>query len=337
MAAKMGAALTRVSSRSVGGVAAPTEHALPWGIDLYLRDGSGKETKFVFPKTQGEIRRLVEKECASAPVLSGMACFRLHTQEGLFIDITEQIASEIGMIVDREDYGRLMKEHEEVSRQGQKKHTITAVYGSPLRTDDSTKYTAGEITANVLGSLAGNSVIREGSLHEGEPVALLLDRTNFYAVGGGQVGDMGTITTATGQFDVEDTQGLGSAILHFGQVTQGKIEVGQPATLRVDGVRLDTMRNHTSTHLMNLALRDILGEHVEQKGSLVDPDKTRFDFTHQHSLTADEITRSNDTSTNESRPTCQSWPSRCRWPRRRSCPAFVLYSARNIPIRCELS
>src|SRR5207248_7086291 len=119
--------------------------------------------------------------------------------------------------------------------------------------------------------------------------ALLLDRTNFYAEQGGQVGDTGTITTPTGRFEIDDTQKLGDAILHFGRVVEGHFEPGQEARLEVSAFRADTMRNHTATHLLNWALRKILGNHVEQKGSLVDAEKTRFDFAHEKPLTKEEI------------------------------------------------
>ena len=116
-----------------------------------------------------------------------------------------------------------------------------------------------------------------------------MDHTNFYAEQGGQVGDVGTVSTGSGVFVVEDTQKLGDAILHIGRVADGWIEPGQQATLEASGIRADTMRNHTATHLLNWALRKVLGDHIEQKGSLVDPDKTRFDFTHNGPLSAEEI------------------------------------------------
>src|SRR5213079_2867572 len=119
-------------------------------------------------------------------------------------------------------------------------------------------------------------------------VALLLDRTNFYAEQGGQIGDVGHIETETGSFVVEDTQRLGDAVLHLGFVEDDPegnwIEVGQQAYPAVNQTRINTMRNHTATHLLNWALRKILGSHVEQKGSLVDVEKTRFDFTHDKPL-----------------------------------------------------
>lgn len=224
-------------------------------------------------------------------MLSGDDAFKLHDTYGVYIDITEQMAAEAGLKVDRTGYDQLMADAKRKAREAQKKHIVTAVSGELPKTDDSAKYGSGEIQAKVLGWILGSDVVRNGQLRGEEAVALLVDRTNFYSESGGQVGDVGTISTPTGRFDVDDTQRLGDAVLHFGQVVEGHLEVGQTATLAVAGVRLDIMRNHTSTHLMNLALRDILGEHVEQKGSLVDAEKTRFDFTHQHAVSADEIER----------------------------------------------
>jgi alanyl-tRNA synthetase len=265
------------------------------GLSFYkltFLDEAGRSIEIDFPTDRNGIREFIRRECRDVPVISGKAAFDLHTEQGVFIDITEQMAAEFGLKVDREEYERLFKQFQDQSRQGHKKHVITAVSGDLPMTDDSAKYASGQVTAKVLGWVAGNEVMRKGTLAGSEePVALLVDRTNFYAEAGGQVGDIGTIITPTGRFEVEDTQRLGDAVLHFGQVAEGNIEVGQTATLRVDGIRLDIMRNHTSTHLMNLALRDVLGDHVEQKGSLVDADKTRFDFTHAQPLSAYEVAR----------------------------------------------
>jgi alanyl-tRNA synthetase len=145
------------------------------------------------------------------------------------------------------------------------------------------------VKAKIVGWMKDNLVGTSGKLNSGDQVALLLDKTNFYAEQGGQAGDKGTIKTRTGTFQVEDTQRLGDAVLHVGKVWEGTIKVGQPATLEVSGGRADTMRNHTTTHLLNWALRKVLGEHIEQKGSLVDPGKTRFDFAHEAPLTTAEI------------------------------------------------
>ncbi len=222
-------------------------------------------------------------------VISGEDAFQLHDTYGVFIDITEQMASEAGLGVDRQRYQELMDEAKRKARGARKKLVITAVSGDLPRTDDSPKYQGLTAAATVLGWVQDNAVSREGSLDTGAEAALLLDRTNFYAEQGGQVGDTGVIATPTGRFEVDDTQKLGDSVLHLGRVAEGRIESGQKASLEVSGVRADTMRNHTATHLLNWALRKVLGEHVEQKGSLVDPDKTRFDFTHPKPLTEDEI------------------------------------------------
>jgi alanyl-tRNA synthetase len=135
-----------------------------------------------------------------------------------------------------------------------------------------------------------NTVTRTGKLLTGAQAALVLDATSFYAEQGGQVGDTGTITTETGVFRVEDTLKLGDGILHAGVVDSGFIEAGQNSQLSVDAARRKSItRHHTATHLMNWALRKTLGGTIDQKGSLVDAEKTRFDFAYDKALSLDEI------------------------------------------------
>ncbi|MBV9123195.1 MAG: alanine--tRNA ligase, partial [Planctomycetes bacterium] len=222
-------------------------------------------------------------------VLSGEDAFKLHDTYGLYMDITEWLAAEIGLGVDRKGFERAMQEARDKARSARKKMVITAVSGDLAGTDDSPKYDALLAQAVLLRWVKDNQVIRSGRLELDEEAALLLDRTNFYAEQGGQVGDTGTITTGTGRFEVEDTQKLGDSVLHIGRVVDGWLEPGQQANLEVSGLRADTMRNHTATHLLNWALRKVLGEHIEQKGSLVDADKTRFDFAHAGPLSAEEM------------------------------------------------
>jgi alanyl-tRNA synthetase len=221
--------------------------------------------------------------------ISGEIAFQLHDTCGLYIDITEQMASEIGASVDRAGYETEMERARSRSRAGQKKQIVAAVQGTLPATDDSLKYSGLTANAQILGWVEDNSVITGGLLLPGKTVGLILDQTCFYAEQGGQVGDTGTITGGTGQFVVETTQKLGDTVLHVGSLPEGLLEVGQNVELAVTpDVRLDTMRNHTSTHLLNLALRKVLGEHVEQKGSLVDAEKTRFDFSHDKPLSPEQ-------------------------------------------------
>jgi alanyl-tRNA synthetase len=224
--------------------------------------------------------------------ISGKDAFELHTTDGFFVDITEQMAQEVGMSVDRTEYEVLMQRFRRQSNENRKKLVITAVNGDLPKTDDSPKYAGLRATARVAGWIKDNAVIGGAGkkrLSLDEQVALLLDRTNFYAEQGGQVGDAGSITTGSGRFEVADTQKLGDAILHVGKVVDGWLEVGQEAALEVDPQRADTMRNHTATHLLNWALRKVLGDHIEQKGSLVDAEHARFDFSHTAPLTPSEI------------------------------------------------
>lgn len=223
-------------------------------------------------------------------VISAKDAFDLHTEQGFFIDITAKLAGDAGLRVDHEGFKRLMEEFKQKSKEGGKKFVVSAIKGDLPKTDDSPKYGPLTTRAKIVGWVKDNTVYREGSLQATDTVALLLDRTNFYAEQGGQVGDIGHITGDGMNFVVEDTQRLGDSVLHSGVLTDGTLKVGQEVMATVTD-RTNTVRNHTATHLLNLALRQVLGDHVEQKGSLVDAEKTRFDFSHDKPLTADEIRR----------------------------------------------
>ena len=156
--------------------------------------------------------------------------------------------------------------------------STVAFEGELPATADQLKYLGPECRGRILGWVEGNRLVDQGSLESDAEVGLMLDQTCFYAEQGGQVGDRGTISTVSGVFRVRDTRKLGSGVVHVGQVERGHIDVGQPADLTVDASREQTRCNHTATHLLHLALREVLGENVTQRGSLVDPGRLRFDF-----------------------------------------------------------
>jgi alanyl-tRNA synthetase len=230
---------------------------------------------------------------AGSTVISGKDAFKLHDTYGVLIDLTQQMAGEQDppMTVDLKAFEVEMERAHAASKAGSKKVNVAAVQGELPQTDDAPKYGPAQIEATVLGWVVDNAVVRTGKLTAGESAALLLDRTNFYAEQGGQVGDTGTLISPSGaSFDVEDTQRLGEAVLHVGTLDSGELAVGDRVLLNQSiGRRVDVVRNHTATHLLNLALRQVVGGDVEQKGSLVDEQKTRFDFSHDRPLSSDEL------------------------------------------------
>ncbi|HEX3151380.1 MAG TPA: alanine--tRNA ligase [Gemmataceae bacterium] len=227
---------------------------------------------------------------AAGGVISAKDAFDLHAAQGFFVDITTKLAADAGLTVDRPGCDKLIEKFKKESGEGAKQVVVAAIKGELPKTDDSAKYTTTPLTTKVVGWVKDNTVFREGTIRATDTVALLLDKTNFYAEQGGQIGDIGRITAEGMVFHVEDTQRLGDSVLHRGVLTEGRITVGQTVTATVLG-RANTVRNHTATHLMNLALREVLGRHVEQNGSLVDAEKTRFDFNHDKPLAAEEIKR----------------------------------------------
>jgi alanyl-tRNA synthetase len=220
--------------------------------------------------------------------ISGRDVFELHTTYGFPPDLTRQMAWEGGLTIDEKEYHKLISEHEEKSR-GRKTEAQVAlnVSGGLPATDDRPKWFGLTCDSTVLGWIADNQFHTLGRLPDTE-IGLLLDTSCFYAEQGGQVGDQGTIRTPTGLFEVSQTVKVGNATVHVGQVTEGRIEVGQKAQLAVSPEREFTRKNHTATHLLHWALHKVLGEHVEQRGSKVKPDEFTFDFSHTGPMTEAE-------------------------------------------------
>ena len=237
---------------------------------------------------------LLDREIAelSQPVLHGDIVFKLYDTYGFPLDLTQDIARERGLTVDSVGFETLMDQQRERARSSAQ---FEVQQGEALRFDS-------EVEFEGYRSLEGRGVVVEllrvtddetasaDVLEEGEIGLIALDRTGFYGEAGGQVGDTGEFRTASGLFEVEDTQRSDRQFLHRGKVCQGRIQKGDVLDTRVNATRRqDIARNHTGTHLLHAALRQVLGTHVTQRGSLVAPDRLRFDFSHDRPLTADQI------------------------------------------------
>ncbi|MBE2259200.1 MAG: alanine--tRNA ligase [Rhodobacteraceae bacterium] len=227
---------------------------------------------------------------AGAGVLSGVTAFKLHDTFGFPLDLTADVCRERGVSVDVAAFTAAMAQQKEQARAAGKFRMAAALdYSGPATGFHG--YETLDFNGQVLALYRDGSPVDE--LKEGELGVVILDETPFYAESGGQVGDRGVLQTASGIFAVEDTQKVQAAVFgHQGVVRTGLVRLGDRVAARVDALaRARTVRNHSATHLMHKALREVLGAHVQQKGSLVDPEKTRFDFAHNAPLSADEIRR----------------------------------------------
>jgi len=238
----------------------------------------------------------------NSKAIAATDAFRLHDTFGFPIDLTEQMAIERGMTVDIAGYESLMEEARVKARAGGKAgdspvYTLAPAIIAELQrqgvsqTDDSSKFKADSVSATVRAIWNGSNLadsIDTGGDHE---VAVILDRTNFYSEMGGQVGDRGQLASTNSNFRVEATRAVGGYVLHIGKVGIGRLSAGDVVTAVLSEDRASTQKNHTATHLANWALREILGEGVQQKGSLVDAEKLRFDFLHNASLKDDEVAK----------------------------------------------
>ena len=232
---------------------------------------------------EGELKALPE-----GGIFSGETAFKLHDTYGFPLDLTADICRERKVMVDGSAFDAAMARQKEQARAaGKFKMAANLDYDGPATTFHG--YETLEFKANVLALYKDGAPVNE--LHEGEMGVVVLDHTPFYAESGGQVGDRGALQSVHGIFAVEDTQKIQATVFgHHGVVKTGTLTVGNGVTAKVDVLaRSRTMRNHSATHLLHKALREVLGDHVQQKGSQVDPDKTRFDFVHNQPLTDEEI------------------------------------------------
>ncbi|MCX7165007.1 MAG: alanine--tRNA ligase [Rhodocyclales bacterium] len=223
-------------------------------------------------------------------VFNGETAFKLHDTYGFPLDLTADICRERQMSVDSVAFDAAMTRQKEQARAaGKFRMAANLDYEGPATSFHG--YETLEARGNILALYKDGTAVNE--LVEGEIGVVVLDDTPFYAESGGQVGDIGELRSTHGIFAVEDTQKIQASVFgHHGVVRTGKLAVGNGVTAKVDSLaRARTIRHHSATHLMHKALREVLGAHVQQKGSQVDPDKTRFDFAHTQPVTTDEIAR----------------------------------------------
>ena len=225
-------------------------------------------------------------------VIPGDLVFKLYDTYGFPADLTADVARERFMTIDERGFQEAM----EVQRkQAQQAGKFDADYNDQLKSEKTTEfkgYDSEQYTGTVVELFSGADAV--SVLEDGQQGIVVLDRTPFYAESGGQVGDTGVLKVANGEFIVEDTTKLGNAFAHKGKVV-GRIGINDRVDAQVDASRRDnTKKNHTATHLLHEALRVVLGDHVTQKGSLNDPERLRFDFSHFEAVTKEELQRIED-------------------------------------------
>lgn len=243
-----------------------------------------------FAKTLDTGLKLLEQDLAKITdkIIPGKTIFKLYDTYGFPVDLTADIARERGYTLDTEGFESEMAKQREKSQAASK---FGVDYTERLALEGITDFTGYEHLAfesSIIALFCNNEPA--DSLQTQIDSVVVLDRTPFYAEGGGQVGDQGWLFGPNGQFQVSDTRKEGQIYLHYGRLTQGTLQTGDKIRAEVDSEKRNaTALNHSATHLLHAALRKILGEHVMQKGSLVAPDRLRFDFTQPFALTFQEI------------------------------------------------
>ncbi len=249
-----------------------------------------------------KFNRIVKNARATGnSVINGKDAFDLHQTDGFLIELTEALAEKEKLTVDRIDFENCMKEHEKLSGSGafSDEVMVEEPLDSIRNTTDAVEflgYESTEAEGEIIGIITQKQLVQEfAESGQASPLAVVLNRTPFYGEAGGQIGDTGVLNGNGCQFNVLDTQHNDELLLHIGHLTAGKLEVGKSLMATVDADRrAGICRAHSATHILHHALRKTLGESATQRGSKVERDSLRFDFTHHRSLTQDELLRVED-------------------------------------------
>ena len=268
--------------------------------DFILKVLTQEEEKFAKTIDQGlaildEMEKKMQEK--GQKVLSGDDAFKLYDTYGFPMDLTQEILEEKGFTIDEEGFQKAMDVQRETARKNRKTTNYmgadATVYDEidPAITSEFIGYDNLSVTSKVSVLTTETELVE--ALSEGEVGTIIVEKTPFYATMGGQQGDKGVIRTANGEFKVEDTiKLLGGKVGHIGKMVSGMIQNGEEVELVVDAaLRAKTCKNHSATHLLQKALREVLGTHVEQAGSYQDADRTRFDFSHFQAMTPEEIAK----------------------------------------------
>ncbi|TDY02415.1 alanyl-tRNA synthetase [Thiohalophilus thiocyanatoxydans] len=250
-----------------------------------------KQEEARFAETLEQGMQILDQAIAGLPdkTIPGETIFKLYDTFGFPVDLTNDIARERGLQLDMAGFDKAMAAQRERARSASQ---FDVDYGEAVQVEGETEFTG---YAQLAGPATVEAIYQNGQpvdeLGQGEAGMLVLDRTPFYAEGGGQVGDRGRLQSDGGKFTVEDTRKQGGKVfLHFGKVTEGAIKTGEQVEASVDAERRQaTAYNHSATHLLHAALRQVLGEHVTQKGSLVDAERLRFDFAHFEPISREQL------------------------------------------------
>ena len=250
-----------------------------------------EEAQFSATLAQGlELLNAMIEDADGTGVLAGEKVFKLYDTFGFPVELTEEIVQEPGMTMDHDGFDKAMKAQQERARAARAK--VSAKVATPDTTGlDQSSLVKDENAVNARVVLIGIDGAAVERAEKDTAITIILDKTPFHAEGGGQIGDTGYITGPSGKAEVTDTKSLANGLTYMiAIVTEGSLSKGDEVDITVDKVRnLDIARNHTATHLLQAALRKVLGTHVNQAGSLVTPERLRFDFTHFSPMTNEEL------------------------------------------------
>ena len=255
-----------------------------------------EEEKFLVLLDRG-IKILNEEISKIDKVLPGETAFKLYDTYGFPLDLTEDILKNKSLTVDNDKFNSLMKQSRELAKKNWKGSGDSAVddlwfdIKDKISVTEFLGYETNQAEGVVLSLLKNNKEVDE--LKSGDEGILIVNQTPFYAESGGQIGDKGEISSGEFKFEVSDVQKkLGDLFVHYGVVKSGSIKIDQSVEMKIDTIRRDNLRAyHSATHLLHESLRRVLGTHVIQKGSLVEPDRLRFDFSHMKPISSEEISK----------------------------------------------